>query len=437
MGRAMATGLRAAVALIVVLAASVHAVQEGHVELTQIERTNEDHAHLHSELRAHHADVLLQMQAGNGQGVDAALRPVKLKNWGYTQFVGQLSIGTPQQTFRVIYDTGSSNTWLPGHQCEEASCDKYGKYNHHKSSSFSKMHTQEGLGESRRSKFFIKYGSGLVRGKVVQDDVRMGGIKLKKARFGEVGYEHGHAFRKGHFSGIVGLAFPSLAAANMYPLFDQVIDQKVLQKNEFAFYLSNRISRPSKLMLGDSARDAYKGEITHHDVIEDNYWAVRMADFMVGDERLHLCPDHGCKVAVDSGTSLVTGPSQHVSHLLRKLDIKHNCANWDDIKSMSLLLEATRKDGSKYLKKYPLHKNEFVFEMKNKVGERKACTPGLMALDVPKPRGPLWILGDLFMMKYFTQYNRDTNQVKMGLANHETNMQEETEEQTSMLSRTL
>jgi|AACY02.13.fsa_nt_gi hypothetical protein len=29
------------------------------------------------------------------------------------------------------------------------------------------------------------------------DDVALGGITLKKARFGEVGYEHGHAFRKG------------------------------------------------------------------------------------------------------------------------------------------------------------------------------------------------------------------------------------------------
>merc|ERR1719230_364482 len=159
-----------------------------------------------------------------------------------------------------------------------------------------------------------------------------------------------------------------------------------------------------------------------------------MADVMVGDERLHICPEHGCKVAVDSGTSLVAGPSEHVSQLLRKLDISHNCANWDKIQSLSLLLEATHKDGSKYLKKYPLHKNEFVFEMKNKHGQRKACTPGVMALDVPKPRGPLWILGDLFMMKYFTQYNRETNQVKIGLANHETKMQEEEE---SMLSRTM
>jgi len=411
----------------------------GHIELARVERSDADHRHLHRELKAHH-DILLQEGEGEGEGaqMDSQLKPVELKNWGYTQFVGTLGIGTPSQKMRVIYDTGSSNTWLPGHECDEASCDKYGKYNHHQSSSYEELKEAQGLGESRRPTFFIKYGSGLVRGKVIQDDVTLGGIKLKKARFGEVGYEHGHAFRKGHFSGIVGLAFPSLAAANMYPLFDQVIDQKVLKKEEFAFYLSNRINNPSRLMLGDSAEGSWKGDLTHHDVIENNYWSVRMADVMVGDERLNICPRDGCKVAVDSGTSLVTGPSQHVSHLLRKLDIKHNCANWDDIKSMSLLLEATRKDGSKYLKKYPLHKNEFVFEMKNPQGKRKACTPGVMALDVPAPRGPLWILGDLFMMKYFTQYNRKTNQVKIGLANHKTKMQEESDMMSSsLLSRTM
>merc|ERR1711988_1708306 len=409
-----------------------------HVELMPVERTDEDHLHLHRELKAHHVDVLLQTGGGEGNGMgDKAMKPVKLKNWGYTPFVGSIQIGTPPQTFRVIYDTGSSNTWLPGHHCSETSCDKYGKYNHHKSSSFSKMYTQEGLGESRRSKFFIKYGSGLVRGKVISDDIAMGGISLTKARFGEVGYEHGHAFRKGHFSGIVGLAFPSLAAANMYPLFDQVIDQKVLKKNEFAFYLSNQIDKPSKLMLGDSAEDSYKGELHHHDVVENNYWTLRMADLVVGDERLNLCPDKGCRVAMDSVTSLVTGPGKDITKVLHKLNIDHACANWDSIPDMSLLLEATKKDGTKYLQKYPLGKNEYVFEMKTKNGNRKACTPGVMALDVPKPRGPLWILGDLFMMKYFTQYNRETNQVKIGLANHKKPMAEEEDQDSEMMSQSM
>lgn len=423
----------------VVLAALVTVVtsKEGHIELTTEGRTEADHRHLHRELRTHHVDVLLQLGEGDRQG-DRKLPAVKLKNWGYTQFVGTLEIGSPPQSLRVIYDTGSSNTWLPGHQCSETSCDKYGKYNHHKSKSFNKVYTQQGLGESRNPHFFIKYGSGLVRGKVISDDISLGGITLKKARFGEVGYEHGHAFRKGHFSGIVGLAFPSLAAANMYPLFDQVIDQKVLQRNEFAFYLSNRLKKPSRLMLGDSAEGSYTGELHHHDVVENNYWSVRMADVMIGDHRMNLCPKLGCRVAMDSGTSLVTGPSDHISKVLHKLNIDHGCSNWDSIPDLSVLLEATRKDGSKYLQKYPLSKNEFVFEMKTKGGERKACTPGVMALDVPKPRGPLWIMGDLFMVKYFTQYNREHNQVKIGLANHKEPMQEDEDEmEASMLSQTM
>jgi len=431
-----ALGLWALISAVVVVASA----KEGHIELMPVEKTDLDHQHLHRELRSHH-DVLLQLGEGAKQGTqDNKLPPVKLKNWGYTQFVGTLQIGSPPQSLRVIYDTGSSNTWLPGHDCNEASCDKYGKYDHHQSHSFNEVYTQQGLGESRNPHFYIKYGSGLVRGKVVSDDIALGGIALKKARVGEVGYEHGHAFRKGHFSGIVGLAFPSLAAANMYPLFDQIIDQKVLQRNEFAFYLSNRISKPSRLMLGDSAQDSYTGELHHHDVVENNYWSVRMADVMVGDERLHICPQAGCRVAMDSGTSLVTGPQGDVSRLLKKLNIHHACENWDTIPDLTLLLEATKKDGTKYLQKYPLSKHEFVFEMKTKAGDRKACTPGLMALDVPKPRGPLWIMGDLFMMKYFTQYNRETNQVKIGLANHKEPMQEEDDQevlQDSMLSRSL
>jgi len=372
---------------------------------------------------------------------DHLLKPVKLKNWGYTQFVGTLKIGTPAQSMRVIYDTGSSNTWLPGHDCKEASCDKYGKYNRHSSHTFAEMYTQEGLGEGKtHPQFFIKYGSGLVKGKVVIDDIALGGIKLNKARFGEVGYEKGHAFRKGHFSGIVGLAFPSLAAANMYPLFDQVIDQKVLNTNEFSFYLSNRIEKPSRLMLGDSAAGSYKGALHHHSVVENNYWTVRMLDVMVGSKRLGMCPPAGCRVAMDSGTSLVTGPSQGIKKLLRHLKIDQKCANWDSIQDLTLLLEGEKADGTKYVQQYPLKKNEFVFEMKTKTGERKACTPGVMALDVPAPRGPLWILGDLFMMKYFTQYNRETNQVSIALSNHKQKMQSaemETEEDSLLQATTL
>jgi hypothetical protein len=410
-------------ALLWALVITVHAVEEQGIELARHERTAEDHAHLHQELGRHHRELRTSLlQEGSGP---ASHKSVDLKNWGYTQFVGTLQIGSPPQSFRTIFDTGSSNTWMPGRDCDSASCRRYGRYDSSQSSSFARLEMQQGLGEAADSRFYIKYGSGLVKGKVVQDDLTLGSVKLKSARFGEVGYETGSAFEQGHFSGIVGLAFPSLAAQGMYPLFDQVIDQKVMKKNQFGFFLSNQVDKPGKLVLGEQgAKNYYKGEVAAHDVIEDNYWSIRLVDVQIGNKRLKVCPDYGCKLAVDSGTSLLTGPTRDITDLLNKLNIQQDCSNWDQIPQISLLLEASREDGTKYIKKYPLNRQEYVFEGKDEMtGERKQCTPGLMALDVPAPRGPLWIVGDLFMMKYFTMYSRDTNQVMMAEASHEGGMQ--------------
>jgi hypothetical protein len=47
-------------------------------------------------------------------------------------------------------------------------------------------------------------------------------------------------FQDSGFDGIVGLAYPTMAAYNFNPIFDNIIKQESLQNNQFAFFLSSR-----------------------------------------------------------------------------------------------------------------------------------------------------------------------------------------------------
>ena len=53
---------------------------------------------------------------------------VKFNHKLQDQFYAEIEIGTPGQIFNVIFDTGSSNLWIPSSKCpvNETICSKYG-----------------------------------------------------------------------------------------------------------------------------------------------------------------------------------------------------------------------------------------------------------------------------------------------------------------------
>ena len=70
---------------------------------------------------------------------NAAPSDLSLQNLQDSEYYGEISVGTPPQKFLVIFDTGSSNLWVPSAQCDKSkypSCGNHTLYDHTKSSSY-------------------------------------------------------------------------------------------------------------------------------------------------------------------------------------------------------------------------------------------------------------------------------------------------------------
>jgi len=330
-----------------------------------------------------------------------------LTNYDNAQYYGPITLGTPPQDFTVIFDTGSSNLWVPSVNCasDNIACKTHSKYSANKSSTYVADGTS----------FAIQYGTGSLTGYLSQDTLGVAGMKVKNQTFAEAIEEPGITFVAAAFDGILGLAFQSISVDHVVPPWYNMLEQGLINTQRFSFWLSNSYATETPggiITWGGEDTTRYTGDIHWTPLIYKTYWEFSVQDFQVAGVSQKWCNGDslGCKTIADTGTSLITGPTEYMNALNKQLGAVIiagegivPCKKIPTMPSVSFIINGYN---------FTMTPQQYVLNIE---GE---CITAFYGMDVPAPTGPLYILGDAFIAAYYTVFDYENSRVGFATAKH-------------------
>ncbi len=281
----------------------------------------------------------------------------------------------------MILDTGSSNLWVPSTRCSSISCFLHAKYDATASSTY----------KANGTEFKIQYGTGSLEGVISNDDMTIGDLAIKKQDFAESTVEPGLTFAFGKFDGILGLAYDTIAVQHVVPPFYNMINQGLLDEKVFAFYVGTD-PEGGVATFGGVDEAHFEGKIDYVPVRRRGYWEVLLDSVALGKEVMEF---DSTGAAIDTGTSLIALPSDLADLINNELGAKKSWQGaWTvECDTIPSLPDFTFTFGGK---PYVLKGEDYIL---NAGG---TCISPFTGMDIP---GGLWIVGDVFLRKYYTVYD--------------------------------
>ncbi|KZT26870.1 endopeptidase [Neolentinus lepideus HHB14362 ss-1] len=310
---------------------------------------------------------------------------VPLSNFANAQYFTEISLGTPPQVFKVILDTGSSNLWVPSTKCTSIACFLHAKYDATQSSTY----------KANGSEFSIQYGTGSMEGYVSNDVLTIGDISIKSQDFAEATKEPGLTFAFGKFDGILGLGYDTISVNHIVPPFYSMINHKLIDEPVFSFRLGTSEEDGGEAIFGGVDESAYSGDLHYVPVRRKAYWEVELEKISFGDDDLEL---ENTGAAIDTGTSLIALPTDIAEMLNSQIGATKS---WNGQYTVDCSKVPQLPDLSFYFggKAYPMKGTDYILDVQG------TCISAFQGMDINLPGGSLWIVGDVFLRRYYTVYD--------------------------------
>ncbi|KAF9538480.1 hypothetical protein EC957_006713 [Mortierella hygrophila] len=221
-----------------------------------------------------------------------------------TQWVAAMEIGSPPQEFSVVFDTGSSDLWIPSTSCQTLTCMTLRRFNPARSSTFH----QDGRPWS------INYADdSKVSGVLATDNIKVAGITINDQTFGMASVNSGSTAATG-VDGIMGLGFNSNSEmGNVNTPITNMILQNQIDQPIVSVWLNKAsdqdasLSNGGQFIFGGVDPSLYIGPITYVPVTSTKEWQISIDQIFIGRKELSLSSAASSAI-VDTGSSYILFP---------------------------------------------------------------------------------------------------------------------------------
>jgi len=350
---------------------------------------------------------------------DYALKTVGHK----TMYLADVSVGANGQAFRMLVDTGSPLVILPGSGCKQC-----------------KHHFDTRVARPVNQTASVKFGLGEVSGHLFEDTVCLrtpqGSAQLTEVGFlqrvahakrrSKVGVISDNAFDSASacakmsflvadqesadfaeqpFDGILGLGPESSSdvqassGATGFSFLSQLVANGVTHGTAFALRLTN--SGASQLFLDGIDETSFAGGRAVWvplSPVADGFWQFTVQDMTLDN---HAQEFGSFQVAVDSGTSLLAA-DEELAQWFRQHLLPKNCDDVDHLPKLGL-----RISGGSILSLLPA---DYIDQTDGK------CDLALMPSNLQSANGQRLVLGDSFLHRYTTIFDRQNLRMGFGVA---------------------
>jgi saccharopepsin len=184
-----------------------------------------------------------------------------------------------------------------------------------------------------------------------------------------------------------------------------MIEQDLIDEKVFAFYLgdANTEGDESEAIFGGINKDHFTGDLTYIPLRRKAYWEVDFDAIAFGDASAKL---DNTGVILDTGTSLIALPSTLAELLNKEMGAKkgYNGQYTVECDKRDSLPDVTFTLGGHDFKIGPY---DYILEMQG------SCISTFMGMDFPEPVGPLAILGDAFLRRWYSVYDLEKGAVAL------------------------